>query len=93
MGQFVQSGTPINKTATATISVTSCALLGFFVNSTTAGTIVFRTGNAGASSGTAISGTITPAAGTFHPFPAFCVDGLHATIANTLDVTFFVAAG
>lgn len=93
MSQQVQSGTPINKTSTGTVSIVSGTLLGFFVNSTTGGTIVFRTGADGTSSGAAISGTITPAVGTFHRFPAYCVDGLHATIANTLNVTFFFAAG
>lgn len=94
MSQTVQSGVPINATGTGTVSKASGSLLGFFVNSTTGGTIVFRVGAAGAGTGgTVISGTITPAAGTFHRFPAYCIDGLHATIANTLDVTFFFAAG
>lgn len=95
MSQFVQSGTPTNLTSTNTISKVSGTLLGFFVASTTGGTIVFRTGVAGAggSSATVISGTITPAAGIFHRYPAYCVDGLHATIANTLNVTFIFAAG
>ena len=39
------------------------------------------------------SGTITPAAGTFHRFPAYFVTSCHFTIANTLDVTAFFAAG
>lgn len=92
MSQFQQSGTPINKTSTATISPVSGSLLGFYVNSTTGGTLVLRTGEDGTSAGTAISGTITPAIG-FHRFPAYCVEGLHATIANTLNVTFMFAAG
>jgi hypothetical protein len=90
--QFVQAGTPINLTGTASISVASGNLLGFYVNSTTSGTIVFRSGSNGTSAGTAISGTITPAIG-FHRFPAYCPSGAHATIANTLDVTIFFAAG
>lgn len=91
MAQVNQSGTPKNISATATVSKVGCALIGFYVNSTSSGTLVLRAGSSGTSSGTAISGTITPAVG-FHAFPADCVDGLHATIANTLDVTFFVAA-
>ena len=91
MAQIQQSGTPINKSATATVSVTSCSLIGFYVNSTSSGTLVLRVGSSGAATGTAISGTITPAVG-FHAYPAYCPDGLHATIANTMDVTFFVAA-
>ena len=81
-------GAAYNKTATGDV-VTSrnVALLGFYVNSTASGTVVLRKGGSG---GTVISGTITPAVG-FHSFPATCEGGLHATIANTLDVTFFVA--
>ena len=91
MAQVNQSGAPKNLTATGTVSVAYCALIGFNVNSTSSGTLVLRTGSNGTSSGTAISGTITPAVG-FHAYPADCVSGLHATITNTLDVTFFVGA-
>ena len=92
MAQYVESGTPINKTGTATVSVVDGTLLGFYVNNTTSGTLVLRVGSAGTSAGTAISGTITPAIG-WHRYPAYCPGGLHATIANTLDVTFSFAAG
>jgi hypothetical protein len=72
---------------TGTTAVTSkpCTMAGFYVNSTTGGTLVFRDGGA---SGTVLSGTITPAIG-FHRFPALIGTSLHATIANTLDVTIF----
>jgi hypothetical protein len=92
MAQVQQSGTPILLTSTGTISKVSGTLLGWYVNSTTAGTIVIRVGSAGTSSGTAVTGTITPAIG-FHPFVAYCPDGAHATIGGTLDVTFIFAAG
>lgn len=90
--QMQESGTPTNLTSTGTVSKVDGTLLGFYVNSTNTGTIVLRSGAAGAASGTVISGTITPAIG-FHRFPAYCVGGCHATIANTLDVTFVFAAG
>jgi hypothetical protein len=61
-------------------------LFGFYVNNTTAGTIVVNDGT------TAISGTITPAIG-FHRFPAYCRTNCNVTIANALDVTLFYAAG
>ena len=91
MSAFVtETGAAVNITSTAdVIATTNCVLLGFYVNSTTAGTLVLRRGGSG---GTVISGTITPAIG-FHRFPANCPGGLHATIANTLNVTFFVVAG
>lgn len=92
MAQYVESGTPINKTSTATVSVASGTLLGFYVNSTTSGTIVFRVGANGAASGTVICGTITPAIG-WHGYPVYCPSGLHVTISNTLDVTFSFAGG
>ena len=92
MSQVVESGTPINLAATGTISKVSGVLFGFYVNSTTNGTVVFRVGSDGTSSGTVVSGTITPAIG-FHRFPAYCPGGAHVTIANTLDATFFFAAG
>lgn len=92
MAQYVESGTPINLTGTGTVSVASGSLLGFYVNSTTSGTIVLRVGANGAATGTVISGTITPGIG-WNRYPAYCPSGCHATIANTLDVTFVFAAG
>ena len=89
MAQSVECGTPINLSASGAVSLIAGNLLGFYVNSTTAGTVVIRNGGA---AGTAISGTITPAIG-FHRFPAYCTSGCFATIANTLDATFFFAAG
>lgn len=79
-------GTPVNKTATALIATGSGRLAGFYVNSTSSGTLVLRDGGA---SGTALSGTITPPIG-FHRFPAAYATNLHATIVATLDVTFFI---
>ena len=79
-----------NITATGAVSNGPCQLIGFYVNSTTAGTLVLRNGGA---SGDVMSGTITPAIG-FHRFPANVGVSLYATIGGTgLDVTFFFAAG
>jgi hypothetical protein len=89
MAQFQQSGTPVNLTSSGAVSLVRGTLLGFYVNSTTAGTVVIRNGGA---TGTAISGTITPAIG-FHRFPAYTPAGCYATLANTIDATFFFAAG
>ncbi len=85
----IESGAPINRTTTGAISARSGTLLGFYVNSTTGGTLVFRDGG---SSGTAITGTITPAIG-FHRLPAYFVTSAHVTVANTIDATFFFQAG
>ena len=77
-----------NITETGAVSTGPCQLIGFYVNSTNAGTLVLRDGGA---SGTVMSGTITPAIG-FHRFPANVGTSLYATIAGTaLNVTFFYA--
>jgi hypothetical protein len=79
-----------NITATGAVSTGSCQLIGFYVNSTTVGTLVLRNGGA---SGEVMSGTITPAIG-FHRFPANVGVSLYATVGGSaLDVTFFFAAG
>jgi hypothetical protein len=78
-----------NMTATGDVTTGPCQLLGFYVNSTTVGTVVLRDGG---SSGTVICGTITPAIG-FHRFPANVGTSLHFTEGGTLDITFFFAAG
>lgn len=88
--QIAETGTPILLTSTGAVSLAAGTLLGFYVNSTSGGTIVIRNGGA---SGTAISGTITPVIG-FHQFNAYCPAGCHATIAvAAINVTFFFAAG
>jgi hypothetical protein len=79
-----------NITATGAVTSGPCQLIGFYVNSTTIGTLVLKDGGSG---GTALGGTITPAIG-FHRYPATVGTSLHATIAGSaLDVTFFFAAG
>ena len=84
MGMMVQAGAPVNLTASGAVSLVSGALLGFYVNSTTSGTIILKDGG---SSGTAISGTITPAVG-WNPFPAVFGTSCYATIGATINVTF-----
>lgn len=77
-------GTPKNITATTTFTGN---LLGFYVNSTSSGTLVFT------SSGpvTTISGTITPAVG-WHWFPIADMGGtVTATVGGTLNATLFIA--
>ena len=75
-----------NLSATGAVTTNPGALIGFYVNSTSGGTLVLRDGG---SSGTVLDGTITPVIG-WHFFPAgFGSGGLHATIAAAaLNVTF-----
>lgn len=81
---MAQSGQPVLLTASGAISAQACRLLGFYVASTTGGTIVLRNGGA---AGTAITGTITPAIG-WHPFPADFETLAYATIGATISITF-----
>lgn len=81
------SGNYKNLTATAVVTANPGTLTGFYVNSTNAGTLVLKDGG---SSGTVISGTITPGIG-WHFYPAAFgkAGGLSATIGGSaLDVTF-----
>lgn len=73
--------------ASGAICANPCKLLGFYVNSTSSGTIILKDGG---SSGTALSGTITPAIG-FHRFPAQFLTSAYATLGSTISVTFFFA--
>lgn len=80
-------GSYVNKTSTGAVSTGPCQLLGFYVNSTSGGTLVLTDGSV------AMSGTITPVIG-FHRFPATVGTSLTATIAvAALNVTFFFASG
>jgi len=81
----VDAGASKILTGTGSVCAGPCQLIGFYVNSTTAGTLVLTDGS------TAVSGTITPAIG-FHRYPATIGTSLTATIANTLNVTFFWAS-
>lgn len=71
-----------------TTALAGC-ILGFYVNSTSTGTLILSSNNAGAA-GTAFTGTITPAIG-WNFFPVVTPNGIFATIGGTLDVTFIVA--
>lgn len=72
-----------NITGTTAVTTKPAVLTGFYVNSTTGGTLVFKDGG---SSGTVVTGTITPAIG-WHYLPISFASSLHVTIANTIDVT------
>jgi hypothetical protein len=81
--------TAVNLTGSNAVSAITGDLLGFYVNSTNAGTLVLKH-NPGTDAGTALSGTITPAIG-FHYYPLKFSKGLYAKIGGTaLNVTFFI---
>lgn len=87
MSPYDEIGRAVNLSATGDVTTGSGYLLGFYVNSTNAGTIVLRQGGSG---GTVLCGTITPAIG-FHRFPCYFRSGLHHTEGGTdINVTFFI---
>lgn len=80
-------GTPVNVTATGLLATGSGRVVGFYVNSTSSGVIAFRDGG---SSGTVLSGSITPAIG-FHWFPAAYATNLHVTlVSGSINLTAFI---
>lgn len=81
-------GGPNDAGNTAETTALQGAILGFYVNSTSSGTLVLSSNNAGAA-GTAFTGTITPAIG-WNFLPVVSPNGIFATIGATLDVTFVV---
>ena len=81
------SATASNITSTTTLYTRGgCRIIGFYVNSTSAGTIAFS--DSDGTTARTLSGTITPAIG-YHAFPADCQRGIIATIGGTLNVTVF----
>lgn len=76
-----------NMTATATVKTGQGILVGMYVNSTTSGTIRFYDNTA--ASGTVINNVITPGIGYHDLGGANFSIGLHAVIANTLNVTLY----
>lgn len=80
-----QAGYPAHLTATGQVLAVPGLLIGFFVNSTTAGTLILYDALTATNP---ISGTITPALG-MNWFPSIHEVGIFATIGGALDVTFF----
>lgn len=88
----IEAGTPVNFTANQIVSIAAGTLIGFYVNSTSAGTIVVYNGQ-DATSGTALTGTITPAIG-FQRQSFYCPAGCFiAVTGGSINVTAFFAAG
>jgi hypothetical protein len=77
-------GTAKLLSATGTVKSAEGRLLGFYVASTSSGTLVLKDGGA---SGTALTGTITPAVG-WHALPLSYGTDLHVTVSGTISVTF-----
>lgn len=85
-----ENGAAKNLTGTAAVSTGPCQLIGFYVNSTSAGVLNLKDGGSG---GAALCGSITPAIG-FHRFPATVGSSLYFTlVSGSIDITFFFASG
>ena len=82
-----QTTNPVNLTASALVKTGAGALVGMYVNSTSAGTIKFW--NSLTATGSVLNNTITPAVGYHQLGKAGFTTGLYATIAGTLDVTLY----
>ena len=89
MGMVNQAGVPINLSASGIVSKASCAIIGYHVNSTSGGTLIFRNGST--SSGSAVNAAVTPLVG-FTAFPCTLESGCYLSISGTIDVTVFVQA-
>lgn len=85
----LQFGSYKNITATGNVMPRTGTLLGFYVNSTTSGTVRIYD-SATTTTTKVVSGVITPAVG-WHPFPVALTDGLYVVIANTIDLTMVYA--
>jgi hypothetical protein len=85
----MQVGVPANKTATGNVKPVDGAMLGFFCNSTSSGTVQFYDSSTTTTT-TSITGVITPTAGVWYALPFTFTNGLYAVIANTLNITISV---
>lgn len=83
------AGEPSLVTGTGTVKSRPCYLRGFYVNSTTAGTLVLHDATAATN---AVTGTITPAIG-WHELPLAFGVGLHVVVGGTISVTFSIYPG
>jgi len=88
MGMVNQAGVAKNLSASGAVSLTPCSVIGYHVNSTSGGTLIFKDGGA---SGTAYNAAVTPLVG-FTAFPATFQTSCYLTISGTIDVTVFVQA-
>lgn len=88
---YEKGWTPVNLTASGEILSAPGVLKGFFVNSTSSGTV--RIADSTGSGAGYLGGVITPAAGQFYQYPAMVSNGCYITVTGTIDVTFFVRSG
>jgi hypothetical protein len=85
-------GTAIGSTAGSTQAETTAlagTIIGFFVNTTSSGVITLNAGTS--SGGTALTGSMTPAAGAWYWLPITWPTGLYMTlVSGSINVTWVV---
>lgn len=80
-----------NITGSSNIQAQEGLLLGFFVATTTAGTLAFYDSTTTTTT-VPITGTITPNAGAFYPLPLTYLNGLYVVVGGTINATIVFAA-
>ena len=90
-GNVQQGGNAVNLSSSGAISTQPGTIIGYHVNSTSGGTLVFKDGGSG---GTVLNAATTPVQG-FNAFPAEIsgAAGAYLTISGTIDVTVFFTPG
>ena len=85
-----ETGTYKNISASALVFTGACDLLGIFVASSAAATVLVYDQTSAAVP--IVANTFTAIAGTFYPIPAHCGNGIYVTITGTADMTVFYKA-
>lgn len=83
----IEAGQFTNLSASGSVKDGAGKLLGFFVASSSSGTVKLWDNTSAA--GTIIINTTSVTAATFYPCPAAFANGCYATIGGTADITFF----
>lgn len=84
-----QSPGPNNSPQVAETTALAGTILGFIVNTTTAGIIQFYGGTS--ASGTALGGPLTPTVGVFYPWAGSHPAGIFCNLnSGSINCTFFV---
>ena len=87
----IQAGSALRLTASGVVKADQGVLIGFFVASSTSGTVKLWD-NASAGSGTVLLNTTAAiTAPAYFPCPVSFSNGLYATIGGTADITFIYA--
>ena len=81
-------GTPKQISATATVRIGIGKMVGVFCSSSTSGTLTLYDNTSAA--GTLIVAAFNLTAGQYYQIPAAFVNGVHAVISGTAEITIFV---